>query len=201
LGGKVTEDLYDHEEFIHPGPIKEQSKLFLPVLMLALGLGILALVYLFSSKLMAQRSAVAQPVAAFGNATPDDQTKRELTAFVEQFLMAYYCYSAGPVYERAVQRAESMMTPAFLAAYNQRAVDVEFKRKLQDLKVNTDAIHILPGSVTIGNEGDRFYLRLSGTMTFTTGINGASGDFPLSLLLAVEKTDSGFLVDNVERLR
>ncbi|MGH7442695.1 MAG: hypothetical protein ACREKE_08495, partial [bacterium] len=62
-------------------------------------------------------------------------------------------------------------------------------------------ICILPGSLAFAQEGPVYYVRLAGTMTYTTGVNGASGDFPLTLLLALRRTDSGFLVDNVQRLR
>jgi hypothetical protein len=198
----VKEDIFlDHDQFVPAQPPKAPAHPLMPVAMLVLGLAALGAVYAVGSSLMARRAVPAPSETVAWSATPDDLTKRSLTAFVEQFLMAYYCYSAGPAYDSAVKRAESMMTPAFLAAYNQKAEDLEFKRKLAALKVGTQAIRILPGSVSIGNAGDRYFVRLSGTMTFTTGVNGASGDFPLNLLLAIQRTDSGFLVDNVERLR
>lgn len=138
--------------------------------------------------------------AAVGPSGPDDWTKRRLTACVEDFLPAYYNFSCG-LYDQSVGRAEAMMTPDFQAAYNQRAEDLDFKRKLMALQVRTDGVRILPGSLAFAQDGPVYYVRLAGTMTYTTGINGASGDFPLTLLLALRRGGDGFLVDNVERLR
>jgi len=147
------------------------------------------------------RAGAAAPGSALqSQAEPEDLVKRQLSAFVERFLLAYYNFSYG-LYDDSVARAEVMMTPAFQAAYNQRSQDLEFKRKLRAFQVSTDAIRILPGSIAYSNEGPRYFVRLAGTMTYTTGVNGVSGEFPLTLLLAVVRTDGGFLVDNVERLR
>jgi len=170
-----------------------------PVLVVAAGLACVGGVYFWGNALFG-RNVGAKPEAAAPGANNDDVTKRRITAFVEQFLMAYYNYSYS-LYDQSVSKAEGMMTPSFQAAYNQRALDLDFKRKLAAYKVSTDGVKILPGSMAFSNEGDRYYVRLAGTMTFSTGSNGVSGDFPLTLLIALEKTESGFLVDNVERLR
>jgi len=156
-------------------------------------------IYFLSNRLFNKHPDVGA-VSTVPSATDDDMKKRSLTAFVERFLPAYYNYSYS-LYDQSVARAEGMMTPAFQAAYNQRSEDLDFKFKLAKLRVRTDGIKILPGSMAFSDEGDRFYVRLAGTMTFTTGINGVSGDFPLTLLLAAQKTDQGYLMDNVERLR
>lgn len=169
-----------------------------PILFVAVALACVAGVYYAANRFFSRRTATAATVGDV--ATADDLTKRQLTAFIDRFLPAYYNYSYI-LYGQSVDRAETMMTPDFQAAYNQRSEDLDFKRKLDALKVSTDGIKILPGSLAFSNDGDRYYVRLAGTMTFTTGINGVSGDFPLTLLLAVQKTADGFLVDNVERLR
>lgn len=170
-----------------------------PLIILVSSLACVGGVYYLVNGVFGHRAASAQAADGF-TATDDDLVKRQLTAFIERFLPAYYNYSYT-LYDQSVARAEAMMTPAFQAAYNQRAEDLDFKRKLQTLRVSTDGIQILPGSLAFSNEGDRYFVRLAGTMTFTTGINGVSGDFPLTLLLAAQKTDDGFLMDNVERLR
>lgn len=192
--------LFNTEELGDPAIIKRKPSNLLPVIIFVLVLVVSGGIYFFSSGYLSHRTAAAQ---SFSSAEIDqtDIGKRDLTAFVEQFLLAYYCYSAGPVYDQAVARAEAMMTPALQAAYNDRAQDLTFKQKLENYRVSTDGIKILPGSVTIGSQGSHYMIQLAGTMTFTTGINGATGDFPLSLLLSVYRTDTGFLVDNVERLR
>jgi len=170
-----------------------------PLIILAASLACVGGVYYLVNGALAHRAGSAQMSDGF-TATDDDLTKRQLTAFIERFLPAYYNFSYT-LYDPSVARAEAMMTPAFQAAYNQRAEDLDFKRKLETLRVSTDGIQILPGSLAFSNEGDRYYVRLAGTMTYTTGINGVSGDFPLTLLLAAQKTGDGFLMDNVERLR
>lgn len=191
--------LFNTEELGNPATgIKKPSNL-LPVVIVVLGLGVMGAIYFFAGGYLSHRTAAQSSAPAEIDQT--DIGKRELTAFVEQFLLAYYCYSAGPVYDQAVARAEAMMTPAFQAAYNDRAQDLTFKQKLENDRVSTDGIKILPGSVTIGSQGNHYMIQLAGTMTFTTGVNGATGDFPLSLLLSIYRTDTGFLVDNVERLR
>lgn len=133
-------------------------------------------------------------------ASDEDIVKRQLTSFVEQFLMAYYNYSYT-LYDGKVREAEAMMTPAFQAKYSVQARNLDFKRKLDANKVSTDAIRILPNSFLFQQEGNRYFVKLSGVMTFTTGINAVSGEFPINLLLAIDRSDTGFLVDNVERTR
>jgi hypothetical protein len=132
--------------------------------------------------------------------TDEEMVKRQLTSFVEQFLMVYYNYSYT-LYDGKVREAEAMMTPSFQAKYSVQARNLDFKRKLETNRVSTDAIRIMPNSFMFLAEGNRYYVRLAGVMTFTTGVNGVSGEFPINLLLAIERTDSGFLVDNVERTR
>ena len=170
-----------------------------PLVVLGASLACIWGLYELINRSLGRPKVVLQSENGF-EANADDINKRQVSAFVERFLPAYYNYSYT-LYDQSVEKAESMMTPAFQAAYNQRAEDIDFKRKLTTLRVSTDGIKILPGSMAFSNDGARFYVRLAGTMTFTTGINGVSGDFPLTLLLAIEKTESGFLADNVERLR
>ena len=169
------------------------------LLALAAALGCAAMAYWALRPARGSSSAASVSPAA-GPAGPDDWTKRRLTSCVEDFLPAYYNFSCG-LYDQSVERAETMMTPDFQAAYNQRAEDLDFKRKLVALQVRTDAIKILPGSLAFAQDGPVYYVRLAGTMTYTTGVNGATGDFPLTLLLALRRSGDGFLVDNVERLR
>jgi hypothetical protein len=170
-----------------------------PFLILAISLASVIGIYCLSRGFFSKSVNIAQ-VSTVSGATDDDLNKRQLTAFVERFLPLYYNYSYA-LYDQSVAKAEGMMTPAFQAAYNQRSEDLDFKLKLANLRVRTDGIKILPGSLAFSNDDDRFYVRLAGTMTFTTGINGVTGDFPLTLLLSAQKTDQGYLMDNVERLR
>lgn len=180
-------------------PKKKGGGLLIPAAVVVGVLAVMAVSFYTASYFMGRRAAGAS-VGAITEASDDDVAKRELTAFVEKFLLNYYNYSAGQ-YEQAVQSAESMMTPAFQAVYNDRAEDMAFKQKLIGYRVSTDGIRILPGSMAIGSQGNHYLIQLAGTMTFSTGINGATGDFPLSLLISVYRTSTGFQVDNVERLR
>jgi hypothetical protein len=182
-------DFFEHET---PKRKPASAAPFAALLGVALLVGGAALVYAWTHRPVEKKSA-----AAF---TDEDAQKRELTAFCERFLMDYYNYSAG-LFDRAVLRAEAVMTPSFLAAYNERSQDLAFKRKLAEWKVITGGIRILPGSFAFSSDGSRVYVRLAGTITFTTGCNGATGDFPVNLLLELVRSDSGYLVDNVERLR
>jgi hypothetical protein len=181
-----------------PQPHAQKTKLLVPVV---LGTIFLACA---GSGFFWIREIFMRPVPAMAcdmtGVTNDDLLKRQLTAFVERFLAVYYDYSYTQ-YDQSVARVELMMTPAFQAAYNQRAEDLDFKRELIKYRVNTDAIRILPGSFAFLVRKDRCYVRLAGSMTYTTGSDGVSGNFPLTLLLVALRTDRGFLMDNVERLR
>lgn len=170
-----------------------------PLLVLFASLACVGAFYYTVHNVLIRRAGVGETEAT-GQSSPDDLVKRQLTAFIDRFLPAYYNFSYT-LYTQSVNRAEAMMTPAFQAAYNQRSEDLDFKRKLDSLKVSTNAIKILQGSMAFSNDGSLYYARLAGTMTYTTGINGVSGDFPITLLLAIRKTNQGFLVDNVERIR
>ncbi len=191
---------YDYLDFGSP-PLRREGRgrsgWGVPVLAGVVGVICVGLCF-FAAKTLLGGHATAQDNV--GSISPDDLEKRQMAAFVEDFLPAYYGFSYA-FYDQSVSKAESMMTPEFQAAYDQRAEDLDFKRRLSALRVVTDGIRILPGSMEFARQGPMFYVRLAGTMTYTTGINGARGDFPLALLVSLKKGGDGFLVDNVERLR
>jgi hypothetical protein len=196
----MSDDMFEFDSAQLTKPKKKKQASLMPVIV-AVGVvaAVGAVVWLTSaSGLFAGRSGDGgQPV---GLATEDQKGERRLTAFVQEFLLYYYNYSYT-LYPDAVKKAEAMMTPEMQAAYNQYARDLTFRQLLESKRVSTDGFRIVPGSVKIGREAKAYYIQLSGTMTYTTGVNGASGDFPLNLVLAVLDTESGLKVDRVERLR
>jgi|GEM_PF-5014122 hypothetical protein len=142
--------------------------------------------------------AQAQGIA--GASTSETAVERELVTFADQFLMNYYNYSYT-LYPEAVRRAEAMMTPEMQAVYSQHALDRQFIGLLQDKQVSTDGFRITPNSYLFRNEGKTHYFQLSGTMTYTTGVNDAQAEWPTTVLLEIVDTDQGFRVNNVQRLR
>ena len=197
---KEHEDFLDIEAPEFKTPAKKSGNLAVPIIIFLVLIGLMVGGYLTVNTLMHRSVGQQQDTGPISGATAEDMTKRQLSSFVEQFLLCYYNYSYT-LYDQSVQKAESMMTPSFQTAYNARAQDLDFKRKLNDLRVSTDGIRIIPGSMSFGNQGATYYVRLAGTMIFTTGVNGVSGDFPLNLLLEIQKSDTGYLVNNVERIR
>jgi hypothetical protein len=135
-----------------------------------------------------------------GSLDDETMTKRQLATFVAQFLMNYYNYSYT-TYAQAVKRAEEAMTPAFQSEFSQKAVDLEFVRMLQEKQVSTDAFRILPDSLEFARSGNTHYVKLTGSMTYTTGINGAQAEWPTSVLIEVLETEQGYKVNNVQRQR
>ena len=138
--------------------------------------------------------------STLGEISTEQVEERAVTTFVADFLMNYLNYSYT-IYPDAVRRAEAMMTSEMQGAYNTSARDRDFIKTLEATKASTSGFRIIPGSVKMGHEGQTFYVQLSGAMIYTTLVNGASADWPMNLLLQVEKTDKGFLVSNVQRTR
>ena len=93
------------------------------------------------------------------------------------------------------------MTPEFQSVYAEKALDLNFVQNLKDKQVSTDAFLITPNSVEFAKNGKVHYVKVSGTMTYTTGINGAQAEWPTSILVEILETDQGYKVNNVQRQR
>ena len=195
----MTDDLYtlDPGKTRPSGP-KPRASGILPLLATLGGLGLFALAVV---KLMPSfgHAGPAQAQGVAGASTAETAVERELVTFAGQFLMDYYNYSYT-LYPQAVRRAEAMMTPDLQAVYAQHALDREFIGLLEDKQVSTDGFRITPNSFLFGQQGKTHYVQLSGTMTYTTGVNDAQGEWPTTVLLEIVDTDQGFRVNNVQRL-
>jgi hypothetical protein len=177
---------------------KNNTGLFLSA---AVVVGVVAFVFLVV-KVLPSRGATGQDQARNNEIANDAKTgtERQLVEFAAQFLMNYYNYSA-PIYEDAVKRAEAMMTQDFMTHYQAHALDRDFITTLQQDQVSTDGFRVTPGSYLFAHDGKRHWIQVSGTMTFTTGSNGARADWPYTVLMEVDETDAGFKVNNIKELR
>lgn len=172
-----------------------------PLLAVVAIVGVVAFVFLVVKFVLgghesSQAGSNAQAIGATGQSA----TEMQLVTFASQFLMNYYNYSA-PLYQAAVQRAEDMMTPELQEHYAARALDRDFITMLQNDQVSTDGFRVTPGSYLFGQAGKTHWVQLSGTMTYTTGSNGAQGEWPTTVLLEILETANGFKVNNVKGLR
>jgi hypothetical protein len=195
----MTDDLYSLDPD-KSGPSGSRPRAAgIPALLATLvGLGLFTILVV---KLMpgSGHAGLAQAQGVAGASTAETAVERELVTFAGQFLMNYYNYSYT-LYPQAVRRAEAMMTPEMQAVYAERALDREFIGLLEDKQVSTDGFRITPNSFLFGRQGKTHYIQLSGTMTYTTGVNDAQGEWPTTVLLEVVDTDQGFRVNNVQRL-
>jgi len=181
------------------GPKKKKGPGPVTVLGTVLGLGLF--VYLVVKVLPSiGHAGPAQAKGLAGAATMETSVERELVTFAGQFLMNYYNYSYT-LYPAAVRRAEALMTPDLQAVYSQHALDRQFIGLLEDKRVSTDGFRITPGSFLFGHQGKTHYVQISGTMTYTTGVNDAQAEWPTTVLLEILDTDQGYRVNNVQRLR
>jgi hypothetical protein len=195
------DNLYSTSASAKPGPngSKKKGASGLRVLAAVFGLGLCILLVI---KVLPGfgRAGMIPAEGVVGASTAQTAVERELVTFASQFLMNYYNYSYT-LYPQAVRRAEAMMTPDLQAVYAEHALDREFIGLLEDKQVSTDGFRIAPNSVLFGQQGKTHYLQLTGSMTYTTGINDAQGEWPTTVLLEIVDTDQGLRVDNVQRLR
>lgn len=182
------------------GPSRKPRNNFGLLLSVALVGGVLAFVVLVVKVLPSHSAGQDQSKNAEIANDSKTATERQLITFAGEFLMNYYNYSA-PIYQDAVKRAEGMMTQDFMTHYLAHALDQDFITTLQTDEVSTDGFRIIPGSYLFAQDGKRHWIQLSGSMTYTTGINGAKADWPTTVLIEIVETDDGFKVNNVQRLR
>lgn len=199
----MREDLYamnPANRLTPVGPPKRPGQANGPWLSVAVVAGVLLFVVLVVRFVFPARTAAATQQAQMMGADARPGTEEELVTFAGKFLMNYYNYSA-PLYQAAVQRAEDMMTPEFQAHYQAHALDQDFISLLQTDQVSTDGFRVTPGSYLFAQDGKTHWLQLTGSMTYTTGINGAQALWPVTVLLEVVETDQGFKVANVKGLQ
>ncbi|HTB22616.1 MAG TPA: hypothetical protein VK914_07920 [bacterium] len=199
----MPEDLYamnPASRLTPVGPPKRPGKAKGPWLSVAVVAGVLLFVFLVVRFVLPGRSAAAAQPAEMLGADARPGTEEELVTFAGKFLMNYYNYSA-PLYQAAVQRAEDMMTPELQEHYQAHALDQDFIHLLQTDQVSTDGFRITPGSYLFAQDGKTHWLQLTGSMTYTTGVNGAQALWPMTVLLEIVETDQGFKVNNVKGLR
>jgi hypothetical protein len=195
------DDLYSFETKLGPiGPIKKtalRASYLIPALILVTA-GAGAITVLKIMKVRSRDSVVDTQIST--TLDPQMAIERQLVTFAGQFLMNYYNYSYT-LYSDAVKRSEAQMTPELQAVYAQRALDREFIGLLEDKQVSTDGFRITPNSILFAHNGKTHYVQLSGTMTYTTEVNGAQAEWPTTVLLEILETDQGFMVNNVQRQR
>jgi hypothetical protein len=189
---------YEAETTMRVKPKRDTRILALSILILAaLSLGVLIMMGFLKAQSHAQEAVTEKSIASTDGETI---VERQLVTFVGDFLMNFYNYSYT-VYSLAVKRAEEQMTPELQAFYSAKALDREFIRSLEEKEVSTDRFRITPNSLEFAHSGKTHYVKLSGTMTYTTGINGAQAEWPTSVLIEIVETDQGFKVNNIQRQR
>jgi hypothetical protein len=201
----MSDDLYSLKganRLTPTGPSKKPSKNNGLLLSIAVVAGVALFVTFMVKFVLSGHSAApsASDQAQAIGATAASSAERDLITFTGQFLFNYYNYSA-PLYQAAVQKASDMMTPELLKHYQEHALNRDFITMLQNDQVSTDGFRVDPNSYLFAQDGKTHWVQLSGTMTYTTGVNGAQAQWPTTVLLEILETDQGYKVNNVKGLR
>jgi hypothetical protein len=201
----MTDDLYNLKgtnRLTPTGPAKKPSKSNGLLLAVAVVAAVVLFVTFMVKFVLSGHGAAnnASDQAQAIGATAASSAERDLITFAGQFLFNYYNYSA-PLYQGAVQKASDMMTPELLKHYQEHALSRDFITLLQNDQVSTDGFRVDPNSYLFAQDGKTHWVQLSGTMTYTTGVNGAQAQWPTTVLLEILETDQGYKVNNVKGLR